>query len=408
MRILVLSPRLPHSRAQSGMQIVYQRLSRLIDRGHDVGLACFLDREQDLPYLETLETGLMEMEVLQDPFLNRHLPKSVLSGRYSTPSSFFRYHSTRMKRMIGEMILRSGYDVVLAEFTAMGQSFYRNPFLPAVRRIISCHDSPTLGSRRQIDLMNASLNWGKQWLEYRHMRHMEFQLYRAADRVLTFTNEERLDLLEEEQTLGISAIHPGMQYENFTVGTDLPKEHCITITGRFSSEQAHLGVVWFLRNVWPLLRRRDPDVKLYLVGRDPTSAMKHAAGRDARIIVTGEVQDLRPFLEKSKVYVCPVRSGSGIRGKILEAMSMELPVVTTSVAAEGIPVDQGSNAFIADAPDIMSDIIQMLLHDPEKARTMGKRARNAVETHFGWGKSIDMLEKVLRDSTAKRSFHQAA
>lgn len=408
MRILVLAPRLPHARAQSGMQIVYQRMRRLVERGHTVGLACFMDQEKDLPFLETLDTNLWEMEVLQDPFLNRHLPKMMLSGRLSAPSSFFRYHSTPMKRMIGEMVLRSGYDVVLAEFTAMGQSFFQNPYLPAVRRIISCHDSPTLGSRRRIDLMQASLNWGRQWLEYRHMRHMEFQLYRAADRVLTFTNEERLDLLEEEPTIGISAVHPGLQYELFQRMEDLPKEHCITITGRFSSEQAHLGVHWFLRTVWPLLRRRDPGVKLYLVGRDPSSFMKHASGKDPRVIVTGEVQDLRHFLSKSKVYVCPVRSGSGIRGKILEAMAMELPVITTSIGAEGIPVDQGSNAFVADAPDIMSDIIQMLLHDDTKCHTMGQRARNAVITYFGWEKSIDLLERALLESTAKRSFHQAA
>jgi glycosyltransferase involved in cell wall biosynthesis len=71
-------------------------------------------------------------------------------------------------------------------------------------------------------------------------------------------------------------------------------------------------------------------------------------------------------------------------------------------------VDQGSNAFIADAPDVMAEITQMLLHDPDKARSMGQRARNAVLTYFGWERSMDMLERVLRDSTSKRSFHLAA
>jgi glycosyltransferase involved in cell wall biosynthesis len=408
MRILMLAPRLPHAQSHSGMQIVYQRMHRLLERGHQVGLACFVDREHDLPYLEMVETGLLDMQVLEDPFLNRFLPNSIISGRYSSPSSFFRYHSGRMKRMIGEMILASGYNVAIAEFSAMGQCFYRNPYLPAVRRIISCHDSPTLGSRRRIDMLNASLNWGRQWLEYRHMRHMEFQLYRAADRVITLTNEERLDLLEEEPSLGITAVSPGISSSAYGPIQDLPKEHCITITGRFSSDQSHYGALWFLRNVWPLIRRRDPAVKLYMVGRDPSSAMLHVAKRDPRVIVTGAVQDLRPFLAKTKVYVCPVLSGSGIRGKILEAFSMNLPVVTTSVAAEGIPIDQGSNAFIADAPEVMADFVQMLLHDPEKAEIMGRRARNAVETHFNWDKSIDLLEKVLVESVSKRSFHNVS
>lgn len=412
MRILILAPRLPHSRSQSGMQMVYQRMRQLMERGHDVGLACFVDQENDMPYLESVEPGLLEMEILRDPFLNRHLPKAVLTGRYSTPSSFFRYHSGRMKRVVGEMILRSGYNVAIAEFTAMGQCFDHNPFLPAVRRIISCHDSPTLSSRRRIDTMDASLDWGRQWLEYRHMRHMELNLYRAADRVLTLTNQERLDLLEEEPTLAITAVSPGVNRAAFlaSVARDAAteREHCITITGRFSSDQSHYGATWFLRSVWPLIRRRDPDVKLYLVGREPSSNMRHAASRDPRVVVTGEVQDLRPFLAKSKVYVCPVLSGSGVRGKVLEAMAMEVPVVTTSVGAEGIPVDQGSNAFLADAPDIMAEFIQMLLHDPGKARSMGLRGRNAVETRFTWDQSMDLLEQTLRESVGKRSFHFVA
>lgn len=412
MRILILAPRLPHSRAQSGMQIVYQRMRRLLSRGHEVGLACFVDREQDVPYLDSMESGLLEMRILQDPFLNRHMPKAILTGRYSTPSSFFRYHSGRMKRVVGEMVLRSGYNVAIAEFTAMGQCFDHNPYLPAVRRIVSCHDSPTLGSRRRIDMMNASLNWGRQWLEYRHMRHMELQLYRAADRVLTLTNQERLDLLEEEPTLAITAVAPGVNQAAFlsaqtrTEGEE--REHSITITGRFSSGQSHYGALWFLRSVWPLIRRRDPDVKLYLVGRDPSAGMRHAAARDPRVVVTGAVQDLRPFLAKSKVYVCPVLGGSGVRGKILEAMAMELPVVSTSVGAEGIPVEQGNNAFIADAPSVMADFIQMLLHDPEKARSMGLRGRDAVASHFNWDQSMDLLEQTLRESVGKRSYHSVA
>jgi glycosyltransferase involved in cell wall biosynthesis len=136
--------------------------------------------------------------------------------------------------------------------------------------------------------------------------------------------------------------------------------------------------------------------------------MKRHASRDDRIIITGGVQDLRPFLAKSKVYICPVLSGSGVRGKILEAMAMNLPVVTTSIAAEGIPVEQGNNAFIADAPEVMAGVIQLILDDPEKAADIGARGRRTVEEHFNWENSIDRLEKVLQDVVSKRSYHQVA
>lgn len=408
MKILILAPRLPHAHAYSGIQIVYQRMTRLMSRGHQVGLACFVDQEQDTPYLNQITPDLMEMEVMKDPLVNRLLPSSFTSGRYSAPSSFFRYHSQHMNRCVGEMVARSGYDVVMAEFTAMGQFFYQNPYLPAVRKIISCHDSPTLGSRKQMDLMNASLQWGKQWLEYQHMRQLELKLYHSADRVLTLTSQECFDLLEEDPTLGVTPVPPGLSSQVFKPMPDLPKEHCIIITARFSSEQSQYGCIWFLRSVWPLVRKRDPHVKLYLVGREPSSEMKRHASKDERIVITGGVQDLRPFLAKSKVYICPVLSGSGVRGKILEAMAMNLPVVTTSIAAEGIPVEQGNNAFIADAPEVMAGVIQLILDDPEKAADIGKRGRTTVEDYFNWERSIDRLEKVLQDVVSKRSYHQVA
>jgi len=408
MKILILSPRLPHAHAYSGMQMVYQRMSRLMARGHQVGLICYIDQEHDPAFLGQIHPELKDVEVIKDPFLNRWLPSNITLNKYSSASSFFRYHSPSMNKKVGEIVARGSYDVVIAEFTAMGQCLYHNPFLPAVRKVISCHDSPTLGSRRQMDLMDASLAWGKQWLKYRHMRFMEFQLYRVMDRVITLTSQERFDLLEEDSTLRITTVRPGLSSRMFSPIVGLPKEHCILITARFSSDQSQFGCLWFLNSVWPVIRARDPDVKLYLVGRDPSPAMRRHARRDDRIVVTGGVQDLRPFLAKSKVYVCPVLSGSGVRGKILEAMAMNLPVVSTSIGAEGIPVDQGSNAFIADAPDVMAGYIEMLLGDTDKAQLMGKRGRNAVETYFSWEESIDRLEQVLSEIVSKRSFHQVA
>ncbi len=404
MNVLILAPRLPHSRAYSGMQTVYQRMRLLLQRGYGVGLCCYTHPE-DEAYQHSLPSELIDVQMMPGPLWNRMLPGSFTKGRYSTPSSFFRFHSERMRQRVGEQVQRHQYDVVLAEFSAMGYCFMHNPWLPAVRRMISCHDSPALSSRRRLSVLGSGYGWAKQWLEYRHMRYMEFRLYHAADRVLTLTNEERLALLEEDPTLRIRCIPPGLRSNSFEQMDGIQEEHCILITSRFDNEQSHFGVLWFLRNVWPLLRRRDPQLKVYLVGKNPSSVMQHIAKRDNRVIVTGWVEDLRPFLAKCKVYVCPVRTGSGIRGKILEAMAMEKPVVSTTIAAEGIAVDQGSNAFLADAPPVMADLIYMLLHDPEKRKVMGHRARNLVEHYFTWDQSMDMLETTLHELVAKRSYH---
>lgn len=408
MKILVLAPGLPLGDSHSGMQIIYQRVARLIDRGHRVGLACFFDPVSDRPQLDQLHTGLVEAELVSNPMLQRIAPSLFTMGRLSTPSSFFRLASPKMARRIGEMVARSNYDVVMSEFTAMGQYLHRNPWLPAVRKVISCHESPTLSSLKMMKVMDNAFSWAHQWLEYRHMRHLEFTLYNTVDRVLTLTNEDRMSLQEEDPRVRITTVPAGLRSDYFRPMPEIPKEHCVTLTGRFGSDQTHFGAMWFLRTVWPILQKADPKLCLYLVGRNPQPALSHAANRLQRVHVTGEVDDLRPYLAKSKVFACPILSGSGLRGKILEAMSMELPVVCTSIAAEGIPVRMGQNALFADTAAIMANSILHLVNDERKAKIMGRAAREMVLEEFYWPTSMDRLEAVFRDVTSKRSYHLVA
>ena len=408
MRILMVCPRLPHRNAYSGHQMVYQRMARLMERGHDVGLASFVDPVEDRPFWNDLHTGLVDAEVLTQPAWNFLRAPFLLRGQHGALRSFFGYDSPKMAKRIGEMVKTSDYDVVIAEFTAMGQFLYQNPYLPAVRKILSCHDSPTVSSRRLMLMADNTFSWAREWAGYQRLRRKEFKLYHAMVRVLALTAEEQRGLLEEDPTLRISTVSPGVKSDVFHPLPAIPKEHAVVITGRFSSAQTQYGIMWFLRSVWTKLRERDPNVVLYLVGSAPSPAMRHQAARDDRIFVTGGVDNLRPYLAKSKVYVCPILSGSGLRGKVLEAMAMELPVVTTSVGAEGIPVRMGDNAMVADTPTIMTDYIDLLLNDDQKANAIGKAARKTVEAEFTWEHSMEKLDLVLRDVVAKRSYHLIA
>ncbi|MDP4031615.1 MAG: glycosyltransferase, partial [Pseudorhodobacter sp.] len=120
------------------------------------------------------------------------------------------------------------------------------------------------------------------------------------------------------------------------------------------------------------------------------------------IVVTGEVQDIRPFLAKARVFICPIRIGSGFRAKILEAMASGVPVVSTSLGAEGIPSGGGETLLLADTPGQMLQCIRLLLVDADLCATMAGKARELVVNRFARKNGIAALNRVVSDVVAGR------
>lgn len=125
--------------------------------------------------------------------------------------------------------------------------------------------------------------------------------------------------------------------------------------------------------------------------------MKRSANRKERLLVAGAVDDLRPYREQATIFINPMRLGSGLRIKLLEAMATGLPVVTTTLGAAGIPAQNGVNCFIADTPKLFIDSINWLLKDPKLTAEMGLRARELILQKYDVQTTIPELEKVLTE-----------
>jgi glycosyltransferase involved in cell wall biosynthesis len=127
-----------------------------------------------------------------------------------------------------------------------------------------------------------------------------------------------------------------------------------------------------------------PNAQLTVVGRSPPASMKRLASREAGIDVVGTVPDVRPYWERAAVSIVPLRIGGGTRLKIFEAMAMGIPIVSTSVGAEGLPVAHGDHLLIADTPEAQAAAIVSLLRDRDAARLMADRARDYVAANCSW------------------------
>lgn len=398
MKVAVLSSRVPHARSTSGHQIVYQRMMRLMDRGYKVGLIALEGRQERVsrdPLLERLE----ECVTVAAPERGDLFQRALDYVRSPVPPPFWPFRSPTMGRELSQMLTRGEYDVLLVEFAPMGQYVYQNPDLPSVRKIISTHECASMVARTP--LMLAERTWWRAAREHlikRDITHYEFAMYRSVDQVWTLSQEDRFTLLSHAPDLRVSVVPGGIDLDYFRPAKERTSAQSLVFTAQFRDETNRDAFTWFVTKVWPSLKARHPDLLFYVLGPGPTPAMRDLAAHAKGVDLVGEVRDIRPYLARANAFVCPVRMGSGLRVKILEAMAAEVPVVTTTAASMGIPVQNGINALLADEPTLMADAIDFLLHDPALAQRLARNAALMVRERFHWDRSMDRLEKALNPS----------
>jgi len=158
----------------------------------------------------------------------------------------------------------------------------------------------------------------------------------------------------------------------------------ILFTGSMDWASNEDAVIYFKDQILPIIRDTIPGVTFWVVGRRPRGNLRALQGDDTGIRVTGTVEDIRPFFRRAGVYVVPLRSGSGTRLKIFEAMAAGKAVVSTTLGAEGLPVTNGENIILVDEPSDFALAVIGLLREPKKRRSLGSNARRLVEENFSW------------------------
>ncbi len=398
MKILFLANRLPFCDVAGGHRVIYQRMSQLKKRGHQVGLASFISGA-GRSHLQKLAAELDEVEVL--PQKKHRVAVRALHDytSRSLPAIFWKNYSRSMMRLIGDMVERTHYDVVMASFGEMGMYLYRNPHLSAVHKVVSCHRCLTSSFAKYAETPGVPLSLRlKSASQLRVLERYEFEMYSAMDHILTLTPEDRFTLLNHAPQLPISVIHPGIDIEFLNRKINArPTGPAIMMCGYFADKSNHDGAVWFTEKVWPRIIKIHPGLRCFFVGEGIQPELKRLADQYDSVHAIGRIDDLRPYREQASVFINPMRLGSGLRIKMLEAMASSLPVVTTGLGAAGIPAQNGVNCFVADTPELFAQSINWLLDDQELARTMGRRAQAMVSANYNIQTAVDELEKVLSE-----------
>lgn len=293
-------------------------------------------------------------------------------------------------------LLRSNdFKAVIVGFYHVASQYYRDvrAYSPRSLLIIDSFDVAFLRERRRAEVSSSDRDlWHAE-----EVKRIELSWYRKADMVLTVTEQDREVLLAEDPTLrvGISTdIHPLPPFEWN------PDRKDLVFIGNFKHQPNEDAVLYFSQEVLPLIHEKLPEVKFYVVGNAPTPAVKRLASE--RVVVTGYVPDILPYLQRCRVCVVPLRYGAGLKGKVGQAMAAGIPQVATSVGAEGMGLVHERDILVADTPEEFAREVTRLYQDPALQRRLAENARALVARQYSYGRAEAYWEEVFSAIDAGR------
>jgi glycosyltransferase involved in cell wall biosynthesis len=259
-------------------------------------------------------------------------------------------------------------------------------------RILDAHNVEFDNYRRMS--LHASSLFRKKYYgrESRLLRLEEAEACRRHDAI--FATSERDRRLLETLVPGVPkfVIPNGVDPSYFTPAAGSPEPASLVFSGMMAYVPNNDGMLYFLDEIFPLIRAKVPGLKVYIVGNRPPKSLLERASES--VIVTGYVEDVRPFISKASVYIVPLRMGSGTRLKILEAMSMGKPVVTTSIGCEGLDVVNGETAVIADDPLSFAGSVVDLLGDGQMRERLSRNGMELVRQKYDWSVVDGLVEEA--------------
>jgi len=408
LKVLFLTPQVPYP-PQKGTALRNWGLISGLAARHEVAVLSFLALDQ-APEPAAPLRAVCHIETVPSPVRTlRHRLRDMLVT--PLPDMALRLASASFAHRLAGWLAREPFDVVQVEGIEMA------PYLD----VVQAHPAPALPGRCQprplvvfddhnceyllqkrafLTDLAAPARWpgaAYSFVQWRRLRRYEALSCRRADRVLAVSEADAAALQSLVPGLQVAVVPNGIDtqaYSNFHPPPSTlhpPTSNTLVFTGTMDFRPNVDAVLWFARHVLPRVRADVPDVCFFVVGQRPHRRLD-VLRRDPAVVLTGWVEDVRPYIAQAAVCVAPLRIGGGTRLKLLEAMAMGKPVVATRLGAEGYPLADGRELLLADTPADFAARVIALLRAPERGATLGRAARAFVQEHYDWRVIVPRLE----------------
>ncbi len=391
LRILFVSWWLPYPPQSFGGAIRTYQILRHVAERHEVTLLAYGGPEalDDAAALSAL--GITVRLVPPPPTITgskRLVQARSLLGTRSFDAG--RLRSPAMQRAIDEVLAQAEHAAILVELSQMAH--FRFP--PGPLLIVDEQNIEFELHRRLARVESGLVRKAFNWIEAIKIRREEPRVWKRAGTCLVTSEREAGIVRNLVPSTPSVVVSNGVDTAYFAPADPSHRDpSALVFTGRMSYRPNTDAAIFFAREVLPIIRRRRPEVTLHLVGQDPPQEVQRLAG--PHVVVTGHVDDVRPYLARAAVVVAPVRAGSGTRLKILEALAMGKAVVATRLGCEGLRLEGERHVLLAeDAPNFADEVLRVL-GDPDLASALGRNGRLLVERVYGWPAVLEPLDEIL-------------
>lgn len=397
MRILMFTPYVPYP-PNSGGQTRTFNLIKNLSRKHEIVSFSFLRTDHPEPDLTELRKYCSKIQYFRRKKSWASPSKIVITGFSPYPYLANMYNYSSVKRAIAAELGSTRYDLIHLE------TYYIMPNIPAttvpvllaeqtIEYLVYQHYAQTspLIPLKPLFYIDAAKH--KFWEKY---------YWQKAKKVVAMSEDDKSKMLQIAPNLDVGVVPNGVDIPFFEKKLQLPsrKYPILLFVGNFNWLQNREAAVILVQNIWPQIKKKLPNAKLWIVGREPTDSIRNLATQDIK--VSSDIEDIRQAYQASDLLIAPLYGGGGTRYKILEAMASMLPVVATEIGIEGLGAKNETHALISNSKEELANLSVAVINNKKMAQSIARNAKNLVADDFDWSKISARLDQIY-EQTAKNS-----
>ena len=401
MNILIVCQNLPYP-PDVGVKIRLFNLVKHLSEKHNISLVCYAGSDSQEKHLSKMKEYCESIILVQSTKKSkiRQLPSVAKNLFLGLPWNVKYAKSKEMHDAIDKITKSKFIDVIHIDDIYMAS----NVDLVSrgnTKKAVTFHDIDSVRYRRTLKIEKNPYERLRIILNWLAVKRWENSIAENFDLSIVVSSIDRRLLESKSVKAKIAVIPNGTDIESFRPLPLSYHQDCISFFGNMDYPPNRDGAVYFAKQIFPIIKSRMPKAKYWVVGQNPNKELERLSS-DPNVIVTGYVESVIPYYERSSVVVVPLRAGSGTRGKILEAMALGRPVVSTSLGAEGLEVTHKENIMIADRPEDFATITVELMRNGSFKSALIESARKFVESQHSWRQIAGDLDRAYRELSMER------
>ena len=386
MKIFVLLPRIPWPLEKGDKLRAFNQIKQLA-KNNDVVLCALNDKKSNkkeaFKALQPYCISVTFIDINKISIL-LNIAKAFFKG---LPLQCGYFYNRKAHKKIQSLIKKHKPDMLFGQLLRVAE-YIRYEKTP---KSIDYQDVFSMGMKRRKEIapfyMKPFFN-----MEYKRLKRYEHDIFNDFD-IKTIISEQDRNFIDHHKNNEILIVPNGVDHEYYTP-RECEKKYDIVFTGNMAYAPNVNAVEYLANDILPLVWKELPETKLYVAGATPDPRVKKTASD--KIIISGWIDDMRNAYAQSKIFIAPMRIGTGLQNKLLEAMSMKLPCITTSLANNPLGAEVGKEILVGNNEQELANHIISLLTDKEKANTMAQNGYDFVRRVYDWSEATKIMEDEMK------------